>query len=536
MKRILSIIVCFAMCLTLLGGSSIYAEDEASEQESSLQYRTTYGDKEFDNVTITVELFDRSNAPEGSTILDNKWTKYAQEQMQEVGINVEYLAVPRSDEITKMQTMIASGTAPDLTLTYTYSYADNYYKDGGIWDLSPFVDEDGQAENLKEYLGEECINIGRGHDALYGIVARRATTANSNLFIREDWLNELNLDVPETPDDLYEFVKAVKDENLAQDSNVIGAYFWGLESGSTGTSARNNMSMAFSQLADDETELLIADGIDYYYDPGYREYIRYINKFYNDGLMDPEFYASTNDLFIQQMVTEQLAFYESNVNYNVDPLRGSPETTLRTNNENAKFVSIPNLKNVNDDVRYADAYGLGGLIVMFPKTTSEDRVEAGVTYLDWLATEQGGYVIYHGFEDEHYELEEGLPIVKDAEYNADDKDWIRTDLFLVGNQGYFQTVEDFNEVTAAENPIYTEDVLNNYTNSLTGEIRHKSQFSSPTEVEIKDDILLARAEYQVQCITCEPDKFDEIYDEWMNELERIGIQEVIDERTEFYNS
>ncbi|MGN1171038.1 MAG: hypothetical protein ACI4SZ_05225, partial [Lachnospiraceae bacterium] len=92
------------------------AESEA-ETETASKYQTTYGSKMFDDVTITVELFDRSNAPDGSTITDNRWTKYAQEQMAKVGINVEYVPVSRWDEVTKMQTMVASQTAPDLTIT-----------------------------------------------------------------------------------------------------------------------------------------------------------------------------------------------------------------------------------------------------------------------------------------------------------------------------------------------------------------------------------------------------------------------------------
>ena len=67
-----------------------------------------------DNVTIKVELFDRSNAPEGSTLTDNRWVKYVNEEMNKVGINVEFVAVPRADEVTKMQTMMSSGTAPDM--------------------------------------------------------------------------------------------------------------------------------------------------------------------------------------------------------------------------------------------------------------------------------------------------------------------------------------------------------------------------------------------------------------------------------------
>ena len=64
--------------------------------------------------------------PEGSTILENRWTKYAQDAMAEVGINLEFVAVPRGDEVSKMQTMVGSGTAPTITLTYTYTYARDY--------------------------------------------------------------------------------------------------------------------------------------------------------------------------------------------------------------------------------------------------------------------------------------------------------------------------------------------------------------------------------------------------------------------------
>lgn len=95
-------------------------ETVAAESSEGSAYQTTYGDKQFDDVTITVELFDRSNAPSGSTITENKWTQYVNQEMNKVGINVEFVPVPRSDEITKMQTMVASQTAPDITITYTY--------------------------------------------------------------------------------------------------------------------------------------------------------------------------------------------------------------------------------------------------------------------------------------------------------------------------------------------------------------------------------------------------------------------------------
>ncbi len=209
---------------------------------------------------------------------------------------------------------------------------------------------------------------------------------------------------------------------------------------------------------------------------------------------------------------------------------------MRENTPTAKFVSIPNLKNVHDGKQYADAYAAGGLIIMCPKTASEEKVEAAMTYLDWMATTDGGFVLYHGFEDENYKLDdEGIPIVIDAAYNATDKDWIRTDMFLVGNQGYFATVDDFNKCTAAENPIYYDDVVANYENSLAGQIIHKPTFTSEKQTELTDDFLLLRSKYQVQCITCAPDQMDAIYDEWIEEAKKAGIEDVIAERTAHFD-
>ncbi|MBP5454417.1 MAG: hypothetical protein J6Y09_07415, partial [Lachnospiraceae bacterium] len=168
--------------------------------------------------------------------------------------------------------------------------------------------------------------------------------------------------------------------------------------------------------------------------------------------MHSEYYSLAEDDFKSQIVTGNLGFCEYSVNGNVDVLRGSLLKTLKENVPTADFVSIPQFANVNDGVVYNAGYGAGGLIAFCPKTASEEKVEACMTYLDWMCTTDGGMVLYHGFDGEHYNMVDGVPTVIDAEYNSKDKDWIRTDIFLVGNQGYFATVDDFNKCTSKEAP------------------------------------------------------------------------------------
>lgn len=500
------------------------------EAETASKYQTTYGSKTFDNVTITVELFDRSNAPEGSTITENKWTDYVKQEMGKVGINVEFVPVPRWDEVTKMQAMVASQTAPDLTLTYTYAYAEDYFNQGGTWDLSEFIDGADQAQNMKAYLGDEVLDIGRNADnQLYGIVAKRATTAKSNLFLRKDWLDELNLAVPTTPDELYHVIEQMVKSNPDGRKDALGLVWnaW-------------NLRMAFSKLAADPVALEIAsteDAIADYYDAGMRDYYRFMNKMYNNGLLNQEYYTMSEDDFKSYIVTGAAVFFEYAVNASVDVLRGSLLKTLQENDPSADIISIPPLKNVNDGKQYSAAYASGGLIAFCPKTADEETVEACMTYLDWMCSEDGGFVVYHGFEGEHFDFDaNGVPVVKDAEYNSQDKDWIRTDLFATGNQGYFATVEDFNACTSKEAPGYEDHVIANYENALVGTVNHDSTYTSPSTPELITDLNLVRDEYQVECITCPMDQFEATYDEYMAQLENAGVQTVIDERTEYYNN
>ena len=505
--------------------------DTATATESTSKYQTTYGSKQFDNVTITVELFDRSNAPDGSTITDNKWTKYVNEQMNKVGINVEFVPVPRWDEVTKMQAMVASQTAPDLTLTYTYAYAEDYYNQGGTWDLSEFVDGADQALNMKKYLGEEVMNIGRNAEGnLYGIVAKRATTAKSNFFIRKDWLDKLGLGIPTNPDELYNALDKMVHENPDGKTGTAGAIIWN----------GWNLKQVFSKLASDPVKFAVSGGgedvIQDYYDPGMYDYYQFLNKLYNAGILHQEYYNLAEDDFKSEIVTGNLGFCEYSVNGNVDVLRGSLLKTLKENVPDADFVSIPQFKNVNDGQVYSAAYGAGGLIAFCPKTASEEVVEACMTYLDWMCTTDGGFVLYHGFEGEHYNMTDGVPVVIDAEYNAKDKDWIRTDIFIVGNQGYFETVDAFNKCTSKEAPGFEDYVIQNYEYALAGNLNHDSSYTSPSTSDLITDLNIAKDDYQVKMITCSPDEFDEMYNEYMAELKDVGIDTIIAEREEYYSN
>lgn len=507
------------------------AEESAdSEQGGASKYQTTYGSKQFDNVTISVELWDRENAPSGSTITENKWTKYIQEEMGKIGINVEFVPVPRGEEIDKMTSMMAGNIAPDIVLTYTYSKAQDYYDQGGVWDLSEFIDGPDQALNLKAYLGEDVIDMGRNsNDELYGIVARRATTARSDFYVRKDWMDALNLAVPTTPDELYDMIDQMVNNNPDGRTDVIGTSTWN----------DGYFLAAFSKLASDPLQSLISCKLTRdYYDEGMEEYYRFVNKLYNNGLMHPEYYIVSDDDFTSYIVNGTFATYEDHVASTLDTRHGHALQTLQENYPTADLVSIPPLKNIWDGKQYSTIYSPGGLIAFCPKTADEEKVEACMTYLDWMCTEEGGFVIYHGFEGEHYNDEDGVPVVIDAEYNNADKDWIRNDLFLTGNAGYFATEDAFNKCTALQYPGYEDHCIADYENAMIGdhiEDIDDSLYTSPAESELAADINRVKDEWIVQVITCPTDDFESTFAAYKDALKEAGVETVNEERTAHFS-
>ena len=298
---------------------------------------------------------------------------------------------------------------------------------------------------------------------------------------------------------------------------------------------------AFSKLASDPVQSLVSCKLTRdYVDEGMKEFYRFRNKLYNNGLVHPEYYAIPTDDYISYIVNGNMATFEDHVNANIDGRNGYALQTLRTNYPEADLVAIPPLKNVWDDKQYTTTYSEGGLIAFIPKTADEETVEACVTYLDWMCTKEGGFAVSHGFEGEHFEYdEEGVPVIIDAEYNTADKNWINADLFITGNGGYFETVEDYNKATAYQYPGYEDHFIQGQEYALMGD--HigdidDSLYTSPSQAELAADINLAKEEWLVKVITCPEADFDANWDSYMAALKEAGVETIHEERTAYFES
>jgi len=198
------------------------------------------------------------------------------------------------------------------------------------------------------------------------------------------------------------------------------------------------------------------------------------------------------------------------------------------------MVSIPPLKNIHDGKIYNSQDSNSAAFLFIPKTAKDPA--ACIKYLDWLATKEGGFTIWHGIEGEHFEMQGQVPAVLDAQKNAVEKDWIRDDLFLVGNGGYFITEADYIACKVLENAEYSNYIQNNFDNATMGEAISSYGYMSPTQAKEAANLKKVNNEYSVKVSTCKTDEFDAMFDEWAAALEKYNIQQIKEERASYYDN
>lgn len=86
-----------------------------------------------DPVTLKVELFDRGNTPPGAPPLtESYFVKYMQEKFGDPNnIKLQFVTVPRTEEVPKLNVLMSANEAPDIIFTYSDPAVQNWVKQEG---------------------------------------------------------------------------------------------------------------------------------------------------------------------------------------------------------------------------------------------------------------------------------------------------------------------------------------------------------------------------------------------------------------------
>ena len=306
-KQIIALVSATALAATALAGCGKTSEENTQTTAVGEAEGTAKEDLPFSKYaeTVTVHLGGsldpNAKIPDGMSYEDNSYTRFLKD---ELNIEVVYDWVASSSDFDeKMNLCIGSGTIPEMMNVNAAQYRallkydmiqplDQYFDDYASDTLKGFVESGG--EELKK-----CISNDKGE--MMAIPAPNIAASGINeMWIRQDWLDNLGLEVPRTWDELVTvaeaFVTQDPDGNGEADTigilgpgnsdhmNAIGGNQYGLDP----------LFCSFQSYP--QYWLKDEDGTVKYgsIQPETRTALEKIQKLYTDKLIDPEMLVRNN--------------------------------------------------------------------------------------------------------------------------------------------------------------------------------------------------------------------------------------------------
>ncbi|MEJ6402659.1 sugar ABC transporter permease [Yoonia sp. 2307UL14-13] len=345
----------------------------------------------------------------------------------------------RTDENTgrteALNLMLAAGHVPDIVgSSRIKDFVNQYGPEGAFLPLNDLIDE--HAPNLKAFLEarpeiKSAISAADGN--MYYIPYLPDGKYGRGYFIRYDWLNALDLEVPETVEEFEEVLRAFK----TQDPNGNGEadeipYFarqWPeLIRLVTLWDGRSSGSDTYHDFYVDDGQIKHP-----YAGEGYREGIKNLARWYEEGLVDPEVFtrgSSARDYLLSENLGGATHdWFASTSGYN----RLSSDIDGFSFKAFAPPASISGQR-VAEHRRIPikpDGWAIG--------YTNEHPVET-IRYFDFWFTEEGRRLANFGVEGQQYEMVDGEP--KFTEEVLTNGQPVNNQLYGVGSQlqarGYYQ--------------------------------------------------------------------------------------------------
>ncbi len=532
MKKILALVLALAL-IASLGITSAVAEDDFVDGK----FTTTH--------KITVEIFERPNDG-NSDVTSNPFATFIKEGMLErYNVEVEFKPEGRWDEANDIPNLLADGKAADVSYTYNsgavISYSSMIDKNGnpGIVDLAPYLEQyKDQLGDLIELLGGE-ENLYYDQDpttkTVFMLEAIKPDLSRITTFIRKDWLDALGLAVPTTEEEFYNCLVAFRDNAdklLGADADKMVPY-----STSTDIGWRNDL-LSISKVAEDiSDETLFVYGYDdrHLLYPGYKEGIRVLNKWYNEGLIWKDFGEHTDSTDEDNMMKSgYVGAFMHNWDY---PYRNGDDSianNLKRNvGENAEYVPVDCFKNDAGITRKYVGSPVGSdRKVFFPSTNTE--ILASLLYVNFISSQDVITFLQTGKEGVNYELTE------DGAYKnlGATGEWIMNSGM---NIDYTMTLNGFHlgDATDATRALSYPGIApemvtlaNEYGYSNYRIAKHFNVGVIEAETEVGGALTSKRDELLTKAVTASVEEFDSVYDTYMDDYMNAGGEDIINERIE----
>jgi len=407
-KRMGSILLSSLLTMSLLAGCTGDNEPGNAEQaegtEPAVQALTEIP------LPITSEPFTidywRANDAKLTASLNNFGDIAAYKEKEKLtGIQVKFTHPPLGQQRDQFNLLISTKELPDVIY---YNWADavggpeKMIKDGRIIRLNELIDS--YAPNLKRIIESDPdvkkqIALDDGTIYMFPLLKLDALKLNatSGLIMRQDWLDKLNLKVPTNIDEWYTVLKAFKEQDPNGNGKPDELPFTG-NWGPGNLTKLHDFAAAFGviggfQMNGDKVEFGPIQ-------PGYRDFLETMAKWYKEGLIDPEIMTNDGKAFDYKVTSNLAGAYQGGVFSGM----GKYFNLMRDTDPNFNVTGVP--WPVSPDGTSYATFNLDAKVLSYGEaitaSADEDKLKYIVQWMDYNYSEEGSDLFNFGIENDSY--------------------------------------------------------------------------------------------------------------------------------------
>lgn len=526
-KKLVGVLLAATLCAGSLVGCGNQGMDQGSQdtvqQEETTQASEGNASEETGEITlplteepITLTVFAAMDSNLTGIINDYNENGFFEELEKRTGVHLEFIIPAAGNEKEAYNLMIASGELADIITHNGYEYPeglDAAVDDGYYLDLTPYLDTclpDYNRVRTSDPVMEKSTTTDKGRVVGLHILYTEKQGPWMGMQIRKDWLDELGLDMPETYDELETVLKAFKEEKNAYAPISIGKK--GTMETSHALSAGYGVMETYQQV----------DGKVLYgpMENGWREYLTMLNRWYEEGLIDPDFMTNggwqvdtgmvlNGDTGVWNAMYTMISQYEADGNIEVVPM-ASPKKE----------------KGDKLHIRREDGY-VGNCV-----TISADckYPEIAMKLWNYLYSEEGSLLANYGIEGDTFNYVDGKPQVSDKITNNADYSMSQAQALYLMPPSRFGGLYDWTRELASvpEKDVKAFDIWSEADDSYIIPSRISLSSEEASEfAKLNAEITTYMEENSVKFITGVLD-IDTEWDNYVQQLKDLGVERAIE--------
>ena len=287
----------------------------------------------------------------------------------------------------------------------------------GIMDLA----DDGMIVPLDDYLelmpdivaavGEERMDAWRQADGhIYFIPSVSSVQGSQSMMVRKDWLDALQMDMPETWEDWLALWKGIRDNDLNGNGDPDDEIPLALSYGSDGEKCMTMLMNAFGIRASSDCQFCVLEDGTYtmvYEHPNFDEFLEAAAELYREGIIQEDFdtcdYNKIEELMKGNLLGTTMTWAVS----------ASTAEELRENGaEDALWTACAPIQGPHGDQMIQERELVGSSWCITAGAEKAGKVEDIVRFFNWCFTQEGAYLYNYGIEGVSYQITDDQPVLR----------------------------------------------------------------------------------------------------------------------------